>query len=189
MLVQRLHVLYDGATRTAPLERARCPTLFALTLVALGGTGCVPPPVEPEPQEINMHPIIDPDALKPEERQLQVQRGTDVELSSGILLDPNPEDELYYVWRGARTGLQGLPSTAQQIGTPRPDEGQPYYEFESVSRNFSSCSIDLQNVDLETFTLYVSDRPFVEETGTGLVIPPDGRLATRSWTILFDGSC
>ena len=75
---------------------------FRLACVLLANifmTACVAsPPIEAEPPDINLPPLIDPDRILPSSAIIAVTSSNEIVLEASQLFDPNPEPLLFYAW-------------------------------------------------------------------------------------------
>ncbi len=180
------------------------PTSFALIwalaqfVLLLSGTGCFDTSIEEVPSEsdddganhndaeansVNLPPHIDDSFLEPREDVVRVESRETVTLAVSALLDPNPEEQLYYAFIGDRSGL-----LVQATATAKPEDerhGDIFYYFDRAQVEVDPCSEPLRDRDDELIRLFVSDRPFQRVTTSDVEIDEDAHLVTHRWLLRF----
>ena len=182
--------------RIMVMARVLLPCVLA-ALVLSHGSGCLfAPPIEPEPFEVNLAPMIDDDFIAPPfDRTRVVISEPTFQIDVNAVFDPNPDEELHFVWVSATgaavlgSGVLGRVDPGQLL----PDYQDAYYVYERLTLERNRCDFFFGNLDSDTLTLYVSDEPFLS------ILPPDGQqpvviqedayLAQRSWTLIFEAPC
>ena len=156
---------------------------LAQLMLLLGVTACFGQPLEEEPADVNQPPHIAEDFVSPEGDVVLVESDDEIELSIDTLLDPNPEDALYYAIIGDRTGLIEQ-ATSDRLPT---DERfrETFHQFERVDVSIDPCTQRLRDHNHELIRIHVSDRPFDRVTEAGVDIADDGYLQTRRWLLRF----
>lgn len=168
----------------------------ALLLVALAGAlaGCVVPmPIEAEPIEQNLPPFYITEAVSPPFNQVveaDPEFETVIELRTGPIGDPNPEDRIFYRWF-----INYQPTGFPFIAEAGPPEGQSLSELltGSISKRLEPCIELTSNAfverDLHTVEVVIADRPFIADpdSPTPNQAVPDGAYKVRVvWFIRFD---
>ena len=144
-------------------------------------TGCLGAPVEEEPPDVNLPPYISPEFLTPDREVLWVESAEPVELAVETLLDPNPEERLYYVFIGERTGLLEQSNVS---AVPTDDlYRDAFYQFDRVAVDVDPCAERLRDHTDELIRLFVSDRPFDRVTEAEVEADDDGFIAAHRWLL------
>ncbi len=157
---------------------------FRLACVLLANifmTACVAsPPIEAEPPDINLPPLIDPDRILPSSAIIAVTSSNEIVLEASQLFDPNPEPLLFYAWIADGGWLSQ--NARVQLSVDQEDLYRDiYYRFDGVQYAFNPCNPNVRDKRTETIFLYVSDRSFLEVTNTSVTPDEDGYLEVWAW--------
>jgi len=142
--------------------------------------GCLAPPIEPEPEELNVAPYLD--FPSPDQRIFTFDSPTPQDFSI-LAFDVNSLDEtLEFVWIGDELGfvvnrrVSRDPSVELQSGV--------YHQFQPITQLIDPCDDDLQDVTRETLWVYVTDGEFLSVGDTTTLEVEEGRfIASFSWAI------
>ncbi len=157
---------------------------FRLAWVLLANmilSSCVAaPPIEAEPPDINLPPLIDPDRILPSSAIIAVTSSNEIVLEASQLFDPNPEPQLFYAWIADGGWLSQ--NARVQLSVDQEDLYRDiYYRFDGVQYAFNPCNPNVRDKKSETIFLYVSDRSFLEVTNTSVTPDEDGYLEVWAW--------
>lgn len=175
----------DGSPRGAGADCRGEPVLAGLAylLLLFFTVGCLGPAITEEAPERNLPPYIAPDFLTPAEDILRIESADQVVLGAETLLDPNPEERLFYAFIGERSGL------IEQASTPRQATDELYdgtfYFFDPVQTEIDPCNERVRTHDDETIRLFVADRPFSRVTASGVEVEDGGYVTVHRWTLRF----
>lgn len=166
----------------------RVHTMAAAAAWVCASSGCVlPPDIEPEPAQINYAPYIDRTVAFPDAQVVRVETQDPIVLRVTEVLDPNPEERLYFAWFGRTSGL--LQSSTLRRISDEPDATTGFYVFEGTERTIDPCDDRFSTVQNETIWLYVSDRDFAE-TGNNGVFEQEGQYKVAlTWALEFNVFC
>lgn len=132
---------------------------------------------------MNLAPHIADEFLTPAEDVLRVESPDPLVLGAESLLDPNPEDALYYAFIGEHSGI------IEQATSSRHPTDELYrdalYLFDRVDVEIDPCSERLRGRDNELIRLFVSDRPFHRVTESGAEPDDDGFITSHRWLLRF----
>lgn len=167
-----------AADPTAP--RFRRVVWFVLLV---GVTGCFGAPLEEETSEMNTPPYIAAELTDPAGDVVRVESDAPLVLSVDALLDPDPEDQLFYAVVGEHSGLIEQ-ATSPRLPTDELYRGR-FYQFEGVDIDIDPCSDRLRDHDDELVRLYVTDRPFDRVTAAQVDVHEQGYLQTHRWLLRF----
>ncbi len=156
---------------------------MAYLLLLFSTVGCLGPAITEEAPERNLPPYIAPDFLTPGEDILRIESTDQVVLGAETLLDPNPEDRLFYAFIGERSGLIEQASTPRQA-TDELHDGT-FYFFDPVQTEIDPCNERVRTHDDETIRLFVADRPFSRVTSSGVEVEDGGYVTVHRWTLRF----
>jgi len=165
---------------------ARCTAMIAMCF----SSGClIPPPIEPEPPEINRAPFIDPDRVLPADPFIVVTDSTPISIAASQLFDPNVENALFYAFLGQRGGQ--LKNSQAQIAPDLTDLHRGVYvQYEGADFVFNPCGVATRDAESETIFLYVTDRPFQEITSDSVTPADDAFMVSFSWVFqIAEGAC
>lgn len=171
---------FDGSRVARPLHNP--PTIGIVAVAAtVGMVGCLAPPIEPEPEELNLAPFLD--FIEPENSPRVTIDSPDPVTFSVRAFDANESDEtLYFLWFGEETDT----TTGQVPREPGADlEDGVYYQFQRIERTIFPCDSDLRGVSRETLWLYVADGEIDRRSETEVVVEEDNRKMT-SYTWILD---
>lgn len=158
-------------------------TILAQFVLILWAAGCMSPTLEEDPSDVNLPPHMAAEFLTPAEDVLRVESNDPVVLAVETLLDPNPEEALYYAFVGERSGL-----IEQATATRRPTDDRYrdiFYLFDRAEVEIDPCAERLRNHDDELIRLFVSDRPFQRVTESGVEIDDQAHLISHHWLLRF----
>ena len=153
-------------------------TAWAVVVTASWCTGCVAPPIEPEPEDLNLAPYLD--FMTPENPFVTLDSADAVEFRVRAF-DANEADEtLYFVWVGEQIeGSQG--QVTRETGGEL--ENGVYHPFQPIDFEVSACDARLRGVTRETLWVFVSDGPFLSRTGTEIEVAEDRYLTSFTWVL------
>lgn len=154
-----------------------CFVLFSAT------AACLSPTLDEESPDVNLPPVIDSNFVTPVEDVVHVETSDTVHLAVESLLDPNPEEVLYYAFIGERSGI-----IEQATATRHPTDERyrdAMYLFERIEIEIDPCGERLRDHGDELIRLFVSDRPFQRVTQSAAEPADDGYVASHRWLLRF----
>lgn len=132
---------------------------------------------------MNNPPYIAAQFVEPAGDVVHVETDAPVTLGVDPLLDPDPEDRLYYAVVGDRSGLVEQATVSRRPADDRYRDR--FYRFEGVHIDIDPCGARLRDHGDELIRLHVTDRPFERLTEAEVEVGDDAYLQTHRWVLRF----
>ena len=140
-------------------------------------SGCLAPPIEPEPEELNIAPFL---AFPSPDQRVVTFDSPESEEFTILGFDPNTDDEtLYYVWLGEENSFYSQGQVSRDASAEL--EAGVYHQFEPITETIAPCDPRLQGVSEETLWVFVSDGRFLSLSDTELEVEEDRFIVSFSW--------
>ena len=177
------------------LHRSRLLALW--TSLVLMPSWLVPMPIESIGEQVNLPPYYLADLTDPAVDQVIdffPAEETSIELNSGPVSDPNPNDRIFWRWF-----LDYRPITSDfPVEFSEANGATPEQLIDGISTTFRPCAAGtsrlLSEDNIHRIELLVADRPFVtsgpNDPRPNKTLPDDAQYFSLVWFVRFDrGAC